>query len=105
MIRRVSRVASSASSGPRRGKWARAATVLLAIVGESVSTFSTRDCPFATARAATSPTKLTLDTLESSGRIVFRYATARGEITADGNPNGSERNIAGIVTSAATSSA
>jgi len=39
----------------------------------------------------------TLDTLESSGRIVFRYATARGEITADGNPNGSERNIAGIV--------
>jgi phosphoribosylformylglycinamidine synthase len=35
--------------------------------------------------------------LESEGRIAFRYATARGEITADANPNGALNNIAGIL--------
>jgi phosphoribosylformylglycinamidine synthase len=39
----------------------------------------------------------TLDELESSGRVVFRYCTPDGEITPDANPNGSESNIAGIV--------
>jgi phosphoribosylformylglycinamidine synthase len=39
----------------------------------------------------------TLDELESSGRVAFRYCTADGEVTADANPNGSLRNIAGIV--------
>jgi len=39
----------------------------------------------------------TLDELERTGRVAFRYCTADGEVTADANPNGSERNIAGIV--------
>jgi len=39
----------------------------------------------------------TLDELESSGRVAFRYCTAAGEVTAEANPNGSERGIAGIV--------
>ena len=38
-----------------------------------------------------------LDALEGDGRVVFRYADAAGNITADANPNGSERNIAGLV--------
>jgi phosphoribosylformylglycinamidine synthase I len=38
-----------------------------------------------------------LDTLEGDGRVVFKYADARGSLTGDANPNGSERNIAGIV--------
>lgn len=38
----------------------------------------------------------TLDSLESSGRVVFRYSSPTGEVTATANPNGSERNIAGI---------
>ncbi len=39
----------------------------------------------------------TLDELESSGRVAFRYCTPDGAITPDANPNGSLRNIAGIV--------
>jgi phosphoribosylformylglycinamidine synthase len=39
----------------------------------------------------------TLDELESSGRVAFRYCTDAGEVTAEANPNGSERGIAGIV--------
>jgi phosphoribosylformylglycinamidine synthase I len=38
-----------------------------------------------------------LEELEAEGRIVFRYADAGGNITADANPNGSESNIAGII--------
>ena len=38
-----------------------------------------------------------LDALESRGRVVFRYADANGEATDSANPNGSSRNIAGIV--------
>jgi phosphoribosylformylglycinamidine synthase subunit PurQ / glutaminase len=38
-----------------------------------------------------------LDALEDDARVIFRYADARGEISADANPNGSERSIAGIV--------
>jgi phosphoribosylformylglycinamidine synthase len=38
----------------------------------------------------------TLDELRRDKRIVFRYSTAAGEITADANPNGSLDNIAGI---------
>lgn len=38
-----------------------------------------------------------LDRLEAENRIVFRYSTPTGEITPDANPNGSARNIAGIV--------
>lgn len=39
----------------------------------------------------------TLDELERAGRIAFRYCTASGEVTPEANPNGSIRNIAGIV--------
>jgi len=38
-----------------------------------------------------------LDQLEEESRVVFRYADARGNITPQANPNGSERNIAGII--------
>jgi len=39
----------------------------------------------------------TLDELEATGRVVLRYADASGAVSAAGNPNGSERSIAGIV--------
>lgn len=39
----------------------------------------------------------TLDDLESSGRVAFRYCTPDSDITREANPNGSLRNIAGIV--------
>ena len=38
-----------------------------------------------------------LDQLEGDGRVVFRYSDAAGRITPEANPNGSERNIAGII--------
>ncbi|TAK34188.1 MAG: phosphoribosylformylglycinamidine synthase subunit PurQ [Chloroflexota bacterium] len=38
-----------------------------------------------------------LSALESEGRVVFRYATATGEVTSAANPNGSLNGIAGIV--------
>lgn len=44
--------------------------------------------------------KETLDQLEGDGRIVFRYADATGKVTPEANPNGSERNIAGIINDA-----
>jgi phosphoribosylformylglycinamidine synthase I len=42
----------------------------------------------------------TLDELEAAGRVVLRYADADGGVTAEANPNGSERGIAGIVNEA-----
>jgi phosphoribosylformylglycinamidine synthase len=39
----------------------------------------------------------TLDDLEANGRVVFRYCTPEGKTAWDANPNGSLRNIAGIV--------
>lgn len=41
-----------------------------------------------------------LDQLEAEGRVVFRYVDADGAVSADANPNGSERNIAGIISEA-----
>ena len=38
----------------------------------------------------------TLDRLEANGQVVFRYSDGRGSVTAESNPNGSVRNIAGI---------
>ena len=38
----------------------------------------------------------TLDRLEGDGQVIFRYVDERGEPTADANPNGSARNVAGI---------
>jgi phosphoribosylformylglycinamidine synthase len=37
-----------------------------------------------------------LKRLEGEGQVVFRYVDARGEATAEANPNGSLRNIAGV---------
>jgi len=42
----------------------------------------------------------TLDALEAAGRVVFRYVDGRGEATDAANPNGSARNIAGIINEA-----
>jgi phosphoribosylformylglycinamidine synthase len=39
----------------------------------------------------------TLTRLNAEDRVVFRYATAAGKVTAEANPNGSLENIAGIV--------
>ena len=39
----------------------------------------------------------TLDRLDANGLVVFRYVDAEGGITDPANPNGSARNIAGIV--------
>jgi phosphoribosylformylglycinamidine synthase len=39
----------------------------------------------------------TLDRLESNGQVVFRYCTPEGLVTPEANPNGSLRNIAGII--------
>ncbi len=38
----------------------------------------------------------TLDRLEGEGRVVFRYVDEAGNATAEANPNGAQRNIAGI---------
>lgn len=38
----------------------------------------------------------TLDRLEDEEQVVVRYCNEAGEITGDANPNGSQRNIAGI---------
>jgi phosphoribosylformylglycinamidine synthase len=38
----------------------------------------------------------TMATLESTGRVVFRYSTPAGEVTDAANPNGALNNIAGI---------
>jgi phosphoribosylformylglycinamidine synthase len=39
----------------------------------------------------------TLEALRSEDRVVFRYATAEGNVTREANPNGSLDNIAGIL--------
>ena len=41
--------------------------------------------------------EVTLDRLEDENRVVFRYCDASGQVTKESNPNGSERNIAGII--------
>jgi phosphoribosylformylglycinamidine synthase len=38
----------------------------------------------------------TLDRVEGEGQVAFRYCRADGAVTADANPNGSARNIAGV---------
>ncbi len=44
----------------------------------------------------------TLDRLEAEGLVAFRYCTPTGEVTEEGNANGSARNIAGIFNEAKT---
>ncbi len=41
--------------------------------------------------------EVTLDELEDGNRIAFRYSTPAGDINEEANPNGSLRNIAGII--------
>lgn len=41
--------------------------------------------------------KATLDQLEAENRVVFRYASATGDVNEASNLNGSQRNIAGII--------
>ena len=38
----------------------------------------------------------TLDKLEQNGQVILRYCDEQGNLTPESNPNGSERNIAGI---------
>ncbi|HVJ53132.1 MAG TPA: phosphoribosylformylglycinamidine synthase subunit PurQ [Aliidongia sp.] len=38
----------------------------------------------------------TLDEIEAAGQVAFRYCDAEGNVTAEANPNGSLRNIAGL---------
>ena len=38
----------------------------------------------------------TLDELERNRQVIFRYCDAEGRLTAEANPNGSARHIAGI---------
>lgn len=38
----------------------------------------------------------TLDSLEANRQVIFKYSDAAGNITPVANPNGSERNIAGV---------
>jgi phosphoribosylformylglycinamidine synthase len=38
----------------------------------------------------------TLDALEAEGRVIFSYADRAGNATPEANPNGAQRNIAGI---------
>ncbi len=38
----------------------------------------------------------TLDRIEGEGQVAFRYCTADGALTQEGNANGSARNIAGV---------
>lgn len=38
----------------------------------------------------------TLDSLEANGQVIYRYCDENGLITAEANPNGAIRNIAGI---------
>ena len=47
----------------------------------------------------------TLDRLEGEGRVVFRYVDPTGNATAAANPNGAQRNIAGICDASAACSA
>ena len=42
----------------------------------------------------------TLDLLEEQDRIAFRYSSIKGKVDQNSNPNGSSRNIAGIVNKA-----
>jgi phosphoribosylformylglycinamidine synthase I len=44
----------------------------------------------------------TLDRLEGEGLVAFRYCARDGELTEESNPNGSQRNIAGIFNKART---
>ena len=69
--------------------------------------FTSRCLPFQSLRIPVShgegnyyADEATLDRLEQNGQVLFRYCDAHGEATANANPNGSARNVAGIVNEA-----
>ena len=37
-----------------------------------------------------------MEYLENNNQILFKYCNEKGEVTADSNPNGSIKNIAGV---------
>ena len=41
-----------------------------------------------------------LDRLEANDQVLFRYCDAEGQVTPEANPNGSSRNIAGVINEA-----
>jgi phosphoribosylformylglycinamidine synthase len=53
--------------------------------------------PIAHGEGSYTADEATLDRLEADGLVVFRYCDADGCVTPAANPNGSARNIAGIV--------
>ncbi|VAX23938.1 Phosphoribosylformylglycinamidine synthase, glutamine amidotransferase subunit [hydrothermal vent metagenome] len=55
------------------------------------------DMPIAHMDGRYTADKDTLARLEDDDRVLFRYCDAKGEITKEANPNGSARNIAGIL--------
>jgi phosphoribosylformylglycinamidine synthase len=73
-------------------------------VEESVAPFTSRydvgevlNVPIAHGEGCYVAPDADLAALEAEGRVVFRYCEADGNVTAGANPNGSVRNIAGIV--------
>jgi phosphoribosylformylglycinamidine synthase len=52
--------------------------------------------PIAHAEGNYEDTAEKLDALEAAGQVVFRYCEPDGSVTAQANPNGAARNIAGI---------
>jgi phosphoribosylformylglycinamidine synthase subunit PurQ / glutaminase len=52
--------------------------------------------PIAHAEGNYNADEATLNELEDKDLVAFRYVTADGEATAEANPNGAQRNIAGI---------
>ena len=78
-------------------------TVCLAV--ENTDTIFTNLCrpgqilriPVAHGEGRYTADEATLDRLESEGQVVLRYVDAAGEPTPEASPNGSMRNIAGIV--------
>lgn len=70
------------TESPFLGKYAKGDTITIPVAHHDGNYFADAD---------------TLDMLEAEDRVAFRYATAAGELTDDANPNGSQRNIAGIL--------
>ncbi|HWK90600.1 MAG TPA: phosphoribosylformylglycinamidine synthase subunit PurQ [Longimicrobium sp.] len=59
-----------------------------------------RSVPIAHGEGCYAADEHVLDGLEAEGRVVFRYCDVDGGVTAEANPNGSARGIAGIVNTA-----
>ncbi len=55
------------------------------------------DIPIAHGEGRYTADEAVLERLEGEGHVIFRYVDETGESTEQGNPNGSARNIAGII--------